>query len=264
MDLPSTRPSKGRIAARFSRTVEAYESVADVQLEIVERVAELMRGDMGEKGLWCDFGSGSGMLAERLLAVSAGARFVCLDLAFAPLRRALESRRAGMAVCGDIDFPPIRPGALDGASALSVLQWAERPQEALCGIAQALKPGGHFCFAVYVDGSFAELIEMRSRMGLPEVVWLPTVSEFLMMLDRAGFKVAVEDIEHFEKVRKFPDALSVLGCLSRAGVTATGGRLLNRSELDKLCRDYTLTFSKGGTVPLTYRAVIGKVIVRAE
>jgi malonyl-CoA O-methyltransferase len=264
MDLLSSRPPKNRIAAHFSRAAETYESDAGVQMEIVRRVADRMRSDIDEGQLWCDFGSGSGMLLEHLRAVSGGVRFVCLDLAFAPLRRALQSRRVDMAINGDIDSPPIRPAMLDGASAASVLQWADRPEEALRGMARALKPGANLYFSVFVAGSFAELIETRSHMGLPAIVWLPTFSELLMALDNAGFDVAVDEIENFEKVQRFPDALSVLGSMSSTGVTATGGRLLNRAELDELCRNYTITFSKGGTVPLTYRAVIGKVRARAE
>jgi len=263
MDLPSSRPPKSKIAARFDRVAETYESDAAVQMEIVRRVAGRIKGGIGAGQLWCDFGSGSGMLVERLQAMSEGVRFVCLDLAFAPLRRALVSRRANLAVCGDIDFSPIRPTTLDGATAASVLQWAERPDETLRGIARALKPGAEFYFSVFIDGAFAELVELRQRMNLPAIVWLPTFSELLKALDNAGFDVVVDEIESFEKVMKFPDALSALGSMSSTGVTATGGRLLSRAELDELCMNYTLTFSKGGTVPLTYRAVIGKVRTKA-
>jgi len=60
-------------------------------------------------------------------------------------------------------------------------------------------------------------------------------------------------------VQHFPDAASALGNLSRLGSTATSGRLLKRSELTELYKDYTLIFGKNGTVPLTYRAIIGTV-----
>ncbi|MCL2182808.1 MAG: methyltransferase domain-containing protein [Chitinispirillia bacterium] len=266
MDLPSHRPSKGRIAARFGRAAEAYESGAVVQAEIVERVASAMRGSIGVGGLWCDFGSGGGLLAERVGA-GGGVRFICLDLAFAPLSRALRLGRPGMAVCGDIDFPPVRPASLDGASVVSALQWAERPQEALRGMARALKPGASLYFSAFVEGSFAELIEARSRMGLPGLpseVWLPPADEFTAALDGAGFDVPADGVESFERVQMFPDARSVLVSMSGTGVTAAGGRLLGRAEIEELCERYTLLFSKDGTVPLTYRAVIGKAGVRAE
>jgi len=256
---------KRRIAARFGRAVDAYETGAGVQIELVKRVADLVRGEIGAGQLWCDVGSGSGMLLEYLrTAIPAKTRFVCLDLAFASLRRALVARRTTLAVNGDIDFPPVRPEAFHGAVAASVIQWTESPEAALRNIARMLKPAGQLYFSIFVDGAFAELVELKTRMKRPPAVWFPTVSELLMTLDRVGFDVSVEDIENFSQTQYFADALSALGNLSDIGVTATGDRLLNRTELDRLCRDYTLTYSKNGTIPLTYRAVIGKVRKRAE
>lgn len=263
MEALAALPSKRRIAARFGRAADTYESDAGVQMEILLRVAGLVRGAAGGGELWCDVGSGSGALMERLRLLSCGARFVCFDLAFAPLRRALALRRAAFAVNGDIDFPPVRAGAFHGAVAASVLQWSASPEGALAGIARMLGPGGALCFSAFVAGSFEELVETRARAGLPAVVWLPTVSELLMALDRAGFEARADDIENFERVRRFPDALSALGSLSGMGVTATGGRLLNRAELDNLCGAYTLAFRKDGAVPLTYRAAIGMARKRA-
>jgi malonyl-CoA O-methyltransferase len=256
MDSSSFFPKK-RIAARFGRAVDSYETGANVQMAIAKRISLRMKGEIRENQLWCDLGSGSGMLLEYLGPTPSETRFVCLDLSFAPLRRALQARRTVLAVNGDIDFLPIRPEAFDGGVISSVLQWVESPEAALRGIAQMLKPATQLHFSVFVDGSFTELIEIRARMGLSAGVWLPSVSELLTTFDKAGLDVSTEDIEYYDEKQNFKDALSALGSLSDIGVTATGGRLLNRTELDKLCRDYTLTFMKNGKIPLTYRAVIG-------
>jgi hypothetical protein len=115
---------------------------------------------------------------------------------------------------------------------------------------------------VFIDGSFAEFVSLRSRMGLREAAWLPAVDELLNMLGRAGFSVSEGDTEIFEMAQKYPDAMSALGSLGGIGVTATGGRLLNRGEIRKLCMDYTVMFAEHGKVPLTYKAVIGKAARR--
>ncbi len=252
-------PPKGRIAARFGRVAGVCESAAGVSIEIIKRVAALTRLELGAGQLWADLGGGTGKFAEILRGLSTDARLTCVDLAFPPLRRAVRAGRAVYAVNADIDRLPFRDGSLHGAVAVSVLQWLSAPEVALRGIANALKPNGALCFAVFVDGAFTELIETRARMGLPPVIWLPTVSELLMALDGAGFDVQPEAIEHYDRVQRFPDAASALGNLSRLGATATNGRLLNRSELAELYKDYTLVFGKKGTVPLTYRSVIGTV-----
>jgi malonyl-CoA O-methyltransferase len=253
-------PSKERIAARFARSaiVNAREPARSVNLEIVKRVAALVRVEFGPGQLWADLGSGTGRLAENLQGTLSTARLVCLDLAFPPLKNAVRSGRAACAVNADIDSLPFRAGSLHGAVTVSVLQWLASPGEALRGVANALKPNGTLCFSAYVDGAFTELVETRGRIGLPQVIWLPTVSELLMALDFAGFDVRADKIEHFDRVQRFPDAASALGNLSRLGATATSGRLLNRSELAQIYKDYTLVFGKNGTVPLTYRAIIGR------
>jgi len=259
IDAEPVLPSKKRIAARFGRAAEAGESGAIVNMEIVKRVAAVTRKAMDAGQVWADLGSGTGKLSEHLREAPAGARFICLDLAFPPLRRALRSGRTAQAVNADIDRLPFRAKSLHGAVAVSVLQWTASPQEALRGIAEALKPKGTLCFSVYVDGAFTELVETRARMGLPQVIWLPTVSELLMALDIAGFDVREDGIGYYDRVQRFPDAASALGNLSRLGSTASSGRLLNRTELAELYKDYTLVFGKKGTVPLTYRSIIGTV-----
>jgi ubiquinone/menaquinone biosynthesis C-methylase UbiE len=254
MDTPTLPYAKSRVADSYDDAGTA------VQMEILKRTAELMKSDIGAGEIWCDVGSGSGMLLQPLEPLPAETRFVCLDLAFTPLRLAVTHKRAKFAVCGDIELPPVRPKTFDGATAASVLQWAASPQYALRNIAAILKPSAPFYFSVFVDGSFAELVSLRSRMGLREAAWLPAVDELLNMLDRAGFSVSAGGTEIFEKVPKFPDAMSALGSLSGIGVTATGGRLLNRGEIRKLCMDYTVMFAEHGKVPLTYKAIIGKAV----
>jgi ubiquinone/menaquinone biosynthesis C-methylase UbiE len=259
MDAQPILPSKSRIAARYGRAVGVCESAAGMNMDIVKRVAAIVRKEMYEGQLWADLGSGTGKLAENLRETPSTARLVCLDLAFPPLRRAAQSGRAPYAVNADIDNLPFRAESLHGAAVVSVLQWLSSPEKALCGVANALKPNGALCFSAYVDGAFTELVETRTRMGLPQVIWLPTVSELLMAFDLAGFDVQEDRIDHFDRVQRFPDAASALGNLSRLGSTATSGRLLNRSELAELYKDYTMVFGKKGSVPLTYRCIIGTV-----
>jgi malonyl-CoA O-methyltransferase len=258
MDTAAFLQAKSKIAAHFDRAADSYEAGAEAQMEILERAAGLMRGEIGAGELWCDVGSGGGALLAHLGALPDGARFVCLDLALAPLRLALEHKRTGFAVQGDIESPPIRPATFRGAAVMSALQRIASPHYALRNIADILEPSGTLYFSVFVDGSFAELVMLRSRLGLPPEVWLPALDELLDALDSAGFCVSADEIENFDRTQKFPDAISVLGSLSGIGVTATGGRLLSKAEIRKLCMDYTVMFSEGGKVPLTYRAVIGK------
>ncbi|MCL2690461.1 MAG: methyltransferase domain-containing protein, partial [Chitinispirillia bacterium] len=264
MTKSTTRQYKKRIASRFDKAAKSYNSGAVVQREITRRLASLIKDNIGSGQLWCDIGSAAGALVEDLMPLPQRTKFVCLDIAFSPLRLAAQRGRNSLAINGDIDFPPIRPASLDGAVAASMLQWVSSPKLALCKISQLLKQDGVLYFAVFIEDSFKEINTLRSNRGLPSVVWLPSESELFSVFESAGFHILKESIQPFHKTLQFTDAISALKSLSSIGATATAGKLLNRKELEELCTDYTSMFSKNGTVPLTYYSIIGKAQKKAD
>jgi len=248
---------KKRVAVRFDRTAKSYDLGAAVQREITQRLAGLIKSGIGSGQLWCDIGSATGALLEYLMPMPDKTKFICLDMAFSPLRYAAQRNYGGLSLNGDIEFPPIRPASLDGAAAASMLQWVSSPELALRKIFEILKPDGLLYFAVFVEDSFKELNAVRSNRGLLPAVWLPSENELFSMFESAGFHILKESIQPFRKTLQFTDAVSALKSLSNIGATATADKLLNRKELDKLCRDYTSMFSEDGMVNLTYSSVIG-------
>jgi len=257
MIKPIAPSYKKRVAARFDRAAKSYDLGAAVQREITQRLANLIKDDISSGQLWCDIGSATGALLEHLTPLPDKTNFICLDIAFSPLRLAVQSGRGGLALNGDIDFPPIHSMSLDGAVAASMLQWVSSPKLALCKISQLLKKDGVLYFAVFVEDSFKELTAVRSNRGLLPAVWLPSESELFSMFEGAGFHILKESIQPFRKTLQFTDAISALKSLSNIGATATAGKLLNRKELDELCSDYTSMFLKDGVVSLTYRSITG-------
>ncbi|MDR2729024.1 MAG: methyltransferase domain-containing protein [Chitinispirillales bacterium] len=256
--------NKKSVAIRFDRAAKLYDLNATVQREITLRLSNLIKKNIDSEQLWCDIGSATGALLEHLTPLPPLTRFICLDLAFSPLRRAAQRTGCGLALNGDIDFPPIWPMSLNGAVAASMLQWVSSPKHALCKISELLKPDGVLYFAVFVEGSFKELTAVRANRGLPPAVWLPSESELFSIFENAGFDILKESIEPFNRTLQFPDAMSALKSLSKIGATATTEKFLNRKELDELCRDYTSMFSQSGTVSLTYSSVIGMARKRAD
>ncbi|MDR0306160.1 MAG: methyltransferase domain-containing protein [Chitinispirillales bacterium] len=252
-----SQPSKRRIASRFGRAAHSYDSDATVQREITELLAKLIKNDIGMEQLWCDIGSATGTLLSYLTPLPDKTRFVCLDLAFSPLRRAREQNRCGLAINGDIDFPPVRPLIFDGAVAASMLQWIVSPELALRKMAELLKTNGSLYFSVFAKGSFNELNAVRANRGLNPAVWLPSEDDLFSIFENAGFDILKESVQQFNRVLYFTDATSALKNLSNIGATATNGKLLNKRELDELCRDYTSMFSYAGAVSMTYHAIIG-------
>jgi len=257
MMTPIVPPYKKRVAVRFDRAAKSYDLAAIAQREIIQRLASLIKNDIGSEQLWCDIGSATGALLEDLAPLPDKTKFICLDIAFSPLRLAVQRGGNNFAVNGDIDFPPIRPMSLDGAAAASMLQWVSSPRLALCKISELLKKDGILYFAIFLEDSFKEINAVRSNRGLSSAVWLPSENELFSVFESAGFHILKESIQPYHKTLQFTDALSALKSLSNIGATATAGKLLNRKELDELCRDYTSMFSDDGMVNLTYSSIIG-------
>ncbi|MCL2689901.1 MAG: methyltransferase domain-containing protein [Chitinispirillia bacterium] len=257
MTNPITPLYKKRIAARFDKSAKSYDLGAAVQLEIVQRLASIIKDDIGLGQLWCDIGSATGALIDDLTPLPDRTNFICLDIAFSPLRCAVLRGDGVFAINGDIEFPPIRPMSLDGAVAASMLQWVSSPHTTLCKVSDLLKSDGVLYFAVFVEDSFKEINTLRSNRGLPPSVWLPSEKELFSVFESAGFHILKESVQSFNKTLQFNDAISALKSLSNIGATAVAGKLLNRKELDELCGDYTSMFSVDGKVSLTYSSIIG-------
>jgi SAM-dependent methyltransferase len=93
-----------------------------------------------------DLGIGPGTAAIAMARADPARRHVGLDVSARMLRRARgRVRRAGVAlplVRGDALALPVRTGALDGATAHSVLYLLPDPGAALREVRRALRPGG--------------------------------------------------------------------------------------------------------------------------
>lgn len=257
---------KKRIAARFDRALDTYDAAAHVQHDIVRRVAALMCDKVNSGETWCDLGSGSATLFEHMRKLKHeqnqnntldNTRFMCVDLSTAALKRALELKRANVAVRGDIDFLPLKPKSLNGVSAVSSLQWVACIESVLREVERVLVRGGKFCFAIFVDGSFEEIIYSKKEMGISNFLRLPTLDKLKDIFYNCGFEVSEKNICEFSQTQYFESAMSAFENMNNIGVTASSGKILNRAELKKLCNVYTNSFSKNGQVSLTYKAVIG-------
>jgi SAM-dependent methyltransferase/uncharacterized protein YbaR (Trm112 family) len=102
------------------------------------------------RGRWLlDCGCGSGRFAE--VAAELGARVIALDYSVAVDATARNLARFPNVFCiqGDLLCPPIKPGTMDYAYSLGVLQHTPDPQAAMAKILSLLAPGGQFAFTVY-------------------------------------------------------------------------------------------------------------------
>jgi malonyl-CoA O-methyltransferase len=250
-------PPKQRIASAFSRRAAEYDGRAPFQSELCAQLAAKLACAGLLNGRWADLGCGTGTFADECAQKEFRGRIFGVDIAFMPL--AVSRKREvvhRLNVQADIECLPFRPCSFDVAVTASALQWLEDLPVALKNIAVMLKNGGVLGFAVFAEGSFRELFLIQQRFGIPAPVRCLETSLFAGALADAGFEKV--EYETVEKTHCETTAAAVLKSVSSAGSSATAAeRLLNRKELAEFCRVYEGVFGRDGSVPLTYRAIVG-------
>lgn len=248
---------KRRIAGSFGLKSSVYDANAVVQRKLIKKLCSAGLRGIADKEVWVDLGCGTGLFGRECASRGTGVRSIGLDLAIEPLRYMKKAMKGGVsAVRGDIDALPFKRGVFDGAVLASTLQWLDDPLGAVPRIAALLRAHGRLLFAIYVSGSFCELIRARSLFALaaPAKLFSP------VQLTEAFFKAGLELIHH-EIVRTtlyFPDALTLLKSISGIGAAVTAQRPLSRSGLSDFCDAYERMFrAPRRGVPLTYRAMLG-------
>jgi len=163
-DDPDARADAAALAAvlraRAARTKEWFESVGpewDVLRRVFNDDAQRARAitKLVPKGLRvADIGTGTGILAIEL--ARAGLSVVAIDHAANMLAIARANARAagvGSRIefrAGEATALPIRSGTIDATLAHMVLQYLDRPQDALIEMARVLRPGGRVVLVDFV------------------------------------------------------------------------------------------------------------------
>jgi malonyl-CoA O-methyltransferase len=250
-------PPRQRIARTFGRKAAAYDGCAEVQGECTAQLATRLAASGLSGGRWADLGCGTGMFSDACGAIGFCGSIVGVDISFEPLVvYKIKSDGLSSTIQADIDRLPFKNATFDGAVTASTLQWLDNIPDTLKNSAAILKNGGVLAFSVFVQGSFRELFSIQQQFGIPVPVRCPETAEFVRALEDAGFVDVV--YETMEKTVSAPSAARVLRSISAIGSCATAAvRLLNRKEIAQFCSAYETAFGIGGTVPLTYRAIVG-------
>jgi 2-polyprenyl-6-hydroxyphenyl methylase/3-demethylubiquinone-9 3-methyltransferase len=118
------------------------------------------------KGLWLDAGCGSGTFS-RMLAQS-DRTVLGVDASERMLIEATENigdlaARLSFRLIETVENLPFPDKSFDGVICLSVLEYLERPYDALKEMARTLKPGGTFVFSVPHGQSFLRILQKLYR-----------------------------------------------------------------------------------------------------
>lgn len=247
---------KDQTRSRFARGMETYDSQASVQGEVVDILADAIRGEAiahrisrpGARTL--EIGSGTGSLTACLDSVCGSRAYLEMwDLAgSAPVAGPMRCFRNTDA---ELSIMRVPSASFDLIASASTVQWFNSPSRFLRECLRVLAPGGCLVFSTFAKGNLSQLTE-ATGVGLP----LLTARQWAML---APAGMTVESMRTYRYELEFDTAIEAFKHLRLTGVDSLGrgGRAVNPvAAVRKFLPDLD------GKYRLTYRPLI--IIMRKE
>ena len=257
--------NKEQVRHHFSDHADEYDLYARVQKRVAQGLLELAL-DNDPCGPALDVGTGTGDVARRLLEHRPGMQIVVSDIAHDMTRVARENLSDVFAVDGDAQLLPFQDECFGLVLSSSVFQWIEELPAAFAECRRILRPGGLFAFAMFCDGTLAELNSVfRQALESCQSDWpyhfqsFPEVDEVKSAMQAAGFdgglfQVAVEK-EYHGSIRDLLTGLKRIGAQNAARSRPKG--LFPRRVMQAMNRIYTEEFRTGEGLPASYGVLYG-------
>ncbi|WP_082850005.1 malonyl-ACP O-methyltransferase BioC [Halioglobus sp. HI00S01] len=252
--------AKHDVAQSFSRAAAEYDSVAQLQRDVGDRLLASINAlpEAPEKVL--DLGSGTGHFSAALRQRFPDATYIGVDLAEGMVRYAREVHpQAGEWLVGDAEALPLASASVDLVFSSLAIQWCLRPELLFAEVARVLRPGGRCAFTSLGPATLHEL-----RSSWAAVDEYQHVNEFLPLerLDQAAARtpgIALQvDIEPFcmeyRQVRELLNELKTLGAHNVNRDRPVG--LTGRRALQGMLQAYE-QWRRDGLLPASYEVYFG-------
>jgi len=239
------------IKQNFDRAAPTYDSFADVQAEVAERLAALLPEAAAAGHSIIELGCGTGALTARLRQRYPGSRLVAVDFAYRMLARAAAKlgREQVMWVCQDIASFLAQPAdaKVDMFVSNATLQWLPDLGAVLSDLHRKLKPGGLLLFSVFGPNSLAELQQTlnavlpgQARLAAGDFVARQTYRDLL------GRHFTVELDQERMIARSYGSVLELLRQIGRTGTGGAHPRPLRLSRRHLAAMDALFAATYGG------------------
>lgn len=246
-----TKPSKARVRQSFERAASSYDSAAEIQRRICDRLLDTLPQLAVARLI--DAGCGTGYALPLLCRRFPHAQAIGLDLSPAMLRRIAHPC---CRLAGDLERLPLADASLDLYWSSLAVQWCDLPA-ALREARRLLRPGGTLALASLGPQTFGEL--RLAFTGVDEyrhTLPFHDAGETQDMACAAGF--AAVAVQPATEIAHYPDFKSLLRSVKAVGANQVGlGRrpgLMSRGAFLRAEAAYEAQRTAAG-LPLTYDVI---------
>lgn len=257
--INSNKPNrdKQKVADSFSRAAQTYDSVAQLQRKVGDRLSGLLRRAAARRDMHSilDLGSGTGVYSQKIKQTFNSADVISADFAQGMLEYARD-HQMGEAFCvGDAEHLPFASDSFSAVFSSLMVQWCENSAAVLSEMYRVLKPGGCALIATLGPGSLYELNQAWRQVDDDRHVNKFTSAKvWLMQAAQLGYsrvEYKKESItENFSDVRELTHSLRALGARNVNNRQATG--LGGRQKIAEFTRAYEALRGRHG-LPLSYQ-----------
>lgn len=254
---------KNLIAAAFNKVANNYETVAQMQIEIGERLFERLFLLKIKPKFILDLGCGTGYFTKKLKNLYPSAYVVSLDMADDMLKQVKLKqsffKKFGM-VNADMHKLPFMDGQFDLVFSNQVVHWSNNFAALMAEIYRVMAKDGCLMFSTLGPDTFQELRQAFSYLDN-----FSHVNEFMDMHDLGDILYAtnyadpVIDMEmltaHYESLPKMLASLKKQGVINISSNRKS--TLSGKNTFKKLELAMTRFITENTMYPLTYEVVFG-------
>ncbi|MFT5033784.1 MAG: malonyl-CoA O-methyltransferase [Bacteroidia bacterium] len=246
--------NKRSVADSFSRAAGSYDSVAELQRRVADKLADALPAFRDLRIL--DMGSGTGYSLPALRPIAN--ELIALDIAEGMLRytRAQPERRADLWLCGDAEALPLKDDSVDCIFSSLAVQWCENSCALFSEIHRVLKPGGRVLLSTLGPSTLNELrgawqsVDERSHVNQFIDQGILTSAIEASGLQQISWEEHWEAL-HYKELRELTGELKKLGAHNlNAG---RPGGLTGKQALRRFVAGYEQFRDTHGMLPATYQ-----------
>ncbi len=244
-----TRPDKARVRLSFERAARTYDSAAEVQRRVCDRLLDNLPATPNFQRV-LDAGCGTGYAQSLLHTRYPEAELLAIDLSAAMLK---QVNHPAQRMAGDLEQLPLSDDCIDLYWSSLAVQWCELGQT-LHEARRVLRPHGHLALSTLGRNTFHELRTAFSQVdNYPHTLSFHSGAEIANLASQSGLTAV--NIENHQEIAYYPDLRSLLQAVKAVGANQLGnGRrpgLMNRGTLQR-AEDAYETLRQPAGLPLTY------------